>query len=350
MKFVDEVKVQVRAGNGGAGAVSWNREKFRPKGGPCGGNGGCGGAVIFYTDSGLNTLIDYSFSPELSAEHGEPGSSNLKDGASGADLLCPVPVGTQVFYNDQLVADLKVNGARWVAARGGVGGKGNAHFKSATNQAPAYAQPGQPGEEFSFRLILKSIADVGLVGIPNVGKSTLIATITKSHPKIADYPFTTLVPHLGVVVRPDGKNFVIADIPGLIPGAHEGKGLGITFLKHVERTKILLQVLDLTQDAVLMQCPEPEEHDIMLAARKQFEALDKELSLFSADLGQIPRIIAISKIDLSVNRQAVTLMASYFAERGLKLYAFSSTTGEGVAEIVHVLADKIKMLVNLTTS
>jgi len=240
MRFIDEVKVQVRAGRGGSGAVRFRREKYCPEGGPDGGDGGNGGAVILVTDPGLSTLIDFSFQPHLFASGGANGGENQRGGAAGADLICRVPVGCQVFYNDELVADLNTAGARWVAARGGHGGRGNAFFKSAQNQAPDYAQPGQDADELELRLVLKSVADIGLVGLPNVGKSTLISRISSANPKVADYPFTTLEPHLGVVMLDDAR-FVVADIPGLIPGAHLGKGLGTDFLKHIERTSGIAQ-------------------------------------------------------------------------------------------------------------
>ena len=338
VRFVDEVKVFVKAGDGGAGHVGWRREAHEPNGGPNGGNGGNGGAVIFYTESGLNTLIDYSFSPNLKAEDGQPGSTNQKEGKSGEDFLCPMPVGTQVFYKDKLVADLSRLGAKWVAAKGGIGGKGNEFFKSSTHQAPDYAQPGLPGQELEFKLILKSVADIGLVGFPNVGKSTLISTITKSHPKIADYPFTTLVPNLGVVVGAGTKSFVIADIPGLIPGAHTGKGLGIKFLKHIERTKAILHILDLSVSLEEEQAPSPADdltdQEIINLATKQFELIDFELSSFSEEVAKLPRIVAFSKGDLEINQRAYKLSKPFFAEKGLASFIFSSMTHSGLGELV----------------
>ena len=350
MKFVDEVKVFVKAGDGGGGHVGWRREAHEPNGGPNGGNGGNGGAVIFYTEPGLNTLIDYSFSPHLKAEDGQPGSTNQKEGRSGKDLLCPIPVGTQVFYKDTLVADLSRQGAKWVAAKGGIGGKGNEFFKSATHQAPDYAQPGLPGQEFEFKLVLKSVADIGLVGFPNVGKSTLISTITKSHPKIADYPFTTLVPNLGVVTMPNAKPFVIADIPGLIPGAHAGKGLGIKFLKHIERTKAILHILDLSvppddDDITAKLVSDSRENltdeEIINLTTKQFELIDFELSAFSDKMAKFPKIIAFSKGDLEINQRAYKLSQPYFTEKGLTSLIFSSFSRTGLDELVAAMNNMI---------
>ena len=248
MKFIDEVKVRVRAGNGGPGKVNWRREAHVPKGGPDGGDGGNGGAVIFIAKKNLNTLIDLAMRPDIKAKNGASGAENNKTGADGENQYINIPAGTQVFFNDKLVADLKESESRWIAARGGKGGKGNAFFKNARNQTPTHAQPGVKGEYREFKLVLKSIADVGLVGFPNVGKSTLLKSISRSHAKVADYPFTTLEPNLGVSSISDDEKFVVADVPGLIQGASEGKGLGIEFLKHLERTKLLALVIDLNID------------------------------------------------------------------------------------------------------
>ncbi|MCC6931688.1 MAG: GTPase ObgE [Deltaproteobacteria bacterium] len=337
MKFIDEVSVSVRAGDGGGGVVAWTREKFRPKGGPCGGNGGNGGAIILFADQALNTLIDFSFNPELRAENGSGGSSNQMDGRAGSDLMCAVPVGTQVFYNGQLVADLSVTGARWVAARGGIGGKGNAHFKSATNQAPEFAQPGTTGETFVFRLVLKSVADIGLIGLPNVGKSTLISKITRSHPKIADYPFTTIVPNLGVLLAPGGKRLVIADIPGLIPGAHLGKGLGIKFLKHIERTKLLLHLLDVSQTVNSPSDIDPSDQQVINATMAQYKCIVDELTSFSLDLHDMPCIVAFSKYDQAINKRSFHLASPLIEDLGCRCLAFSSLTGEGIDKLIDAL-------------
>lgn len=341
MYFLDEVTVKVKGGDGGAGAVTWRREMYVPRGGPDGGDGGNGGAVIFVTEPGLNTLIDFSFNPHLRAEAGKGGESNQKTGRNGEDLVCKVPVGTQVFYGERLVADLARVGARWIAARGGRGGKGNAFFRSATNQAPEHAQPGQPGEERSFRLILKSVADVGLVGFPNVGKSTLISCLSAATPKVADYPFTTLTPHLGVVLGSDGRRFVMADIPGLIPGAHEGKGLGIKFLKHVERTAVLAQLIDVTVQRELPPTATPapegldeEEQRLFGLAITQYEAIEAELRSFSPALAERPRIVLFSKCDLEENQRAYEVCRSYLLEhRHRQSFALSSATSLGVETV-----------------
>lgn len=338
MKFVDEAKIQVIGGDGGSGIVHWRREKFVPKGGPDGGDGGCGGAVIFETDPGLNTLIDFSFISVLRAESGQNGGENQKSGRDGQDVVSRVPVGTQVFYEDRLVADLSAPGSRWIAARGGRGGRGNTFFKSATNQAPDYAQPGMKGENRVFTLILKSVADVGLVGLPNAGKSTLVGAISASKPKVADYPFTTIRPSLGVVLVDEERRFVIADIPGLIPGAHEGKGLGLDFLRHIERTSVLAHLID--GSALYEQLPDDEgaETSGALAQQRrkvviaQYEAIERELELFSPSLIEKPRLVLISKADLSEARETYDLILGYFRAKGLEVQLISSHSGFGLAE------------------
>jgi GTPase len=343
MKFIDEVKVQVLAGSGGSGAVSWRREKYIPNGGPDGGNGGNGGAVIFVADTSKNTLIDFSYNPILRAGSGEPGGSNGCTGKTGEDCIKLVPVGTQIFFNDRLVADISKPGAKWVAARGGIGGKGNTFYKSATNQAPDYAQPGRPGEKFEFSLILKSVADVGLVGMPNVGKSSLVSAVTSAHPLIADYPFTTLKPSLGVVDLGENRKFVIADIPGLIPGAHLGKGLGIQFLRHIERTKILAQLIDLTQDETINQLlsdgVEISDQQILETTQNQFLAIDTELKLFSEDLLKKPRIIAFSKADLELQERAYNISKAWFEAHDLRVFLISSHTRDNLDKLTTALFD-----------
>ncbi len=342
MKFIDEIKVRVSAGHGGSGRVGWRREKYVPMGGPNGGDGGNGGCVIFATDPGINTLIDFAFSPEIDAADGEGGGQNQCNGRNGEDDVRRVPVGTQVYHEGELVADLNVPGARWIAARGGRGGKGNAHFRSSTFQAPDFAQPGEPGEAFEFLLSLKSVADVGLIGLPNVGKSTLISRISAARPKVANYPFTTLNPNLGVVALKDGARFVVADIPGLIPGAHTGKGLGIKFLKHVERTSLLVQLIDVTTTWEDEALANPADSTVWVdAARKQYELLDHELRCFSPALAKLPRIVAFSKGELPENQQAFSTLQHEFETRGIRAFLISSVTGLGIDALLYTLAEQV---------
>ncbi len=340
MRFVDEVSIIVKGGKGGDGFVGWRREKYVPMGGPEGGDGGNGGAVVLVAEPGLNTLIDFSFNPHLTAGDGEAGGINLLTGAEGETIERRVPVGTQVYFGDRLVADLSKINARWIAARGGHGGKGNWHFRSATNQAPDYAQTGQPGEERTFRLVLKSVADVGLIGFPNVGKSTLISKISKSHPKIADYPFTTLVPNLGVVMLDNGRRFVVADIPGLIIGAHEGRGLGHTFLRHVERTKVLAQLIDISinGDGHLIDVnDELPDEELAKLASEQFLVLDHELRAFSPTLADLSRVVIFSKADLPFQRRAFEASRNWFIEHGFEPLLVSNLTGEGLPALLEQL-------------
>ncbi|MCC6954936.1 MAG: GTPase ObgE [Deltaproteobacteria bacterium] len=341
MRFWDEVTVFVRGGKGGNGIVGWRREALLPRGGPDGGDGGNGGAVIFLCSDNENTLVDFSFQPHLFAQDGEAGSGNDCHGRDGENLICEVPAGCQVYFRDQLVADLSVPGARWIAARGGRGGKGNAFFKSSTRQSPDFAQDGRPGDEVQLRLVLKSVADVGLIGLPNTGKSTLISTISSARPKIADYPFTTLVPQLGVVTSDANVRFVVCDIPGLIPGAHEGKGLGREFLKHVERTKVLVHLIDLTQSAALQSEDIPPDETLAEIARAQFESIDTELRLFSEDLMKLPRIVVFSKVDIEANQRAFHACREDFQARGLETMAISSASGAGIGELTKRLAELV---------
>ena len=338
MRFIDEVKVEVLAGRGGDGFVGWRREKYVPEGGPDGGDGGNGGAVVFVVDTGTNTLLDFSFNPLIRAENGHPGGPKQLTGRNGEDAVRPVPLGTQVYFNDRLVADLSTPSARWIAARGGSGGKGNAHFKSSRNQAPDFAQPGQDGQTFEFRLVLKSVADIGLIGLPNTGKSTLISKVSQATPRIADYPFTTLTPHLGVACVDAQRRLVIADIPGLIPGAHEGKGLGLQFLKHVERTAVLAQLLDVSltlRDAG--QAENYSDDEIRQAALTQFETIDFELRQFSQDLTIVPRLVVFSKGDTALSQRAFKLANPTFEQRGFNSILISSVTGTGLSEMLEIL-------------
>lgn len=328
MKFVDEVEVEVIAGNGGNGCVAFRREKFRPLGGPSGGDGGDGGDVVLRADTRLGTLMDFRYKRKLRAKSGEPGRGKDQYGKGGDDLEVPVPLGTQVYdvETGELIADLAEDGQREVVARGGRGGRGNIHFATPTDRAPRRSEPGKPGERFDVRLELKLIADVGLLGYPNVGKSTFIARVSRARPKIADYPFTTLTPNLGVVSRDVDRSFVIADIPGLIDGAAEGHGLGHRFLKHVERCRVLLHIL--TVD------PDPEREPL-----KDFEQLMGELQRFDPELAARPMVVAISKIDLPDARDVVERVREGLAERGVEVavLSMSAATGEGVEAVLDAL-------------
>jgi GTP-binding protein len=322
MKFLDEAKVYVRSGDGGNGCVSFRREKFIEFGGPNGGDGGKGGAVIVEAVEGLNTLIDYRYQQHFRAKNGGAGMGKDRHGADGADVVLKVPAGTQVYEEDgaTLLGDLTRVGARAVLARGGNGGFGNAHFKSPTNRAPRRANPGQPGEERTIRLRLKLIADVGIVGLPNAGKSTFLAAVSAAKPKIADYPFTTLHPQLGVV-EIDGREFVLADIPGLIEGAHEGAGLGDRFLGHVERCRVLLHLVDGTS-----------EH-----AGEAYKSVRAELQAYGARLSEKPEVVALNKADVltseEIRRQALRLKRVAKAAPLI----ISAATGAGVPEVLRAL-------------
>jgi GTP-binding protein len=329
MKFVDEVVIEVQAGKGGDGCVSFRREKFIPRGGPDGGDGGRGGNVSVLADRELCTLMDHRYIKHYRAKPGQPGRGSDQFGAAGDDLIVRVPVGTLVFdaEKDSLLCDLSHDGAEQVIAFGGKGGHGNLHFKSATNQAPRKAEPGQPGQNIRLRLELKLLADVGVIGLPNAGKSTLVSRISRARPKIADYPFTTLVPTLGVVALGEGESFVIADVPGMIEGAHQGVGLGDRFLRHVERCKLLLHV-------ITWFAGEPAEPAQLV---NHLDTLEREMALYDPQLSQKPRLIAISKIDLSEVRALIEPVKSILADRHIHVLAFSAVTGEGLTELVHEL-------------
>ncbi len=327
MKFLDQAKVYIRSGNGGAGCVSFRREKFIEFGGPDGGDGGRGGDVIAECVDGLNTLIDYRYQQHFKAKTGGHGMGKNRSGAGGADVILKVPVGTQVFDedNETLLADLTEVGERVVLARGGNGGFGNAHFKSSTNRAPRHANPGQAGEELTLWLRLKLIADAGLVGLPNAGKSTLLAAVSAAKPKIADYPFTTLHPQLGVVSI-DGREFVLADIPGLIEGAHEGVGLGDRFLGHVERCRVLLHLIDATGGH----------------AGEAYDTVRAELAAYGQGLADKPEVVALNKADAvdaeELKRQAARLKRA----AGRAPLVLSGVTGQGVPEAMRAIAAVIE--------
>jgi GTPase len=326
--FVDEVEIHVAAGHGGAGALSFRREKFVPRGGPDGGNGGKGGSVYLVADPHRNTLVHFRFTPEFAARRGGQGEGSLRTGRDGDDLLIPVPVGTTVYRHDpvlgeadQVVADLTVAGERVLVAKGGRGGLGNAHFATSTNRAPRKHQPGEPGEAFHLRLTLKLLADVGLVGFPNAGKSTLIARVSAAKPKIADYPFTTLTPNLGVVTMSDQRSFVVADVPGLIAGAHEGHGLGYQFLRHIERTKVLIHLVDVSGASGR----DPVE---------DFDTIRRELELYNRELLAKPHLVAANKIDALDEPDRVTRLADRARALDLPFFRVSAVTGEGVPQLL----------------
>ena len=325
--FVDEVDIHIKAGDGGRGSLSFRREKFVPKGGPDGGNGGEGGSVFMVADPHRNTLVHFRFNPDYKAQRGGNGAGALRTGRGGRDLEIPVPVGTLVYMKNaetgelNQFADLTVLGQRVLLAKGGRGGLGNAHFATSTNRAPRKVQPGEPGEEFDLQLKLKLLADVGLVGYPNAGKSTLISVISAAKPKIADYPFTTLTPNLGVVALSDDRSFVVADVPGLIEGAHEGHGLGHQFLRHIERTKVLVHLVDVSGASGR----DPVE---------DFDTIRRELDLYNADLLKKPQLVAANKIDAVDEPKRVTALEKRAKKLKLPFFRISAVTGDGVKELV----------------
>jgi len=328
LKFVDQVSIQVKAGDGGNGAVAFRREKFVERGGPSGGDGGNGGSVVLEADPQLTTLLDYRYQQHHRARNGEHGMGSDCNGAAADDLLLRVPVGTLVKDEDtgELLADLGTPGQRVVVAEGGRGGLGNMNFASSTRQTPRFAQEGKPGVERRLVLELKLLADVGLLGFPNAGKSTLISRVSRARPKVADYPFTTLIPNLGVVPYKDGTSFVMADIPGLIEGAAEGAGLGHQFLRHVERTRVLVHLVD-------MAAPGEERSPI-----RDYEVLNAELARYSPELASKPQLVAPSKMDLTEAKERLPAFRAALAERGIRVFPISAATGEGVGALLDAIA------------
>ncbi len=342
--FVDEVEIQVTAGDGGRGCVAFRREKFVPRGGPSGGDGGHGGSVLLVADANLNTLVNFRYTPTFRAERGRHGEGSNKTGRSGEDLYIPVPVGTVVHAlaatggeappdgtGPNLLGDLTEHGAELLVAKGGRGGWGNARFATSTNRAPRRALPGLPGEGRTLRLTLKLLADVGLVGFPNAGKSTLISRISAARPKIADYPFTTLVPNLGVVRLDDQRSFVVADVPGLIEGAHRGTGLGHQFLRHLERTRVLVHLVDVSS----MSGRDPVE---------DFEVIQRELALFPTDaelgsvpLGRRPQLVVANKLDALDEPDRLARLRAHVAARGLPWHEISGVTGQGLPALLEAV-------------
>jgi len=327
MKFLDTAKVYVRSGSGGNGCVSFRREKFIEFGGPNGGDGGRGGDVWAEAVDNLNTLIDYRFQQHVTAKSGGHGMGKEMSGARGPDAILKVPVGTQIYEDDDetLIADLDKAGARALIAKGGNGGFGNVHFKSSTNRAPRHANPGQPGEEKTIWLRLKLIADAGLIGLPNAGKSTFLARVSAAKPKIADYPFTTLQPQLGMV-RVHGTDFVIADLPGLIEGAHEGAGLGTKFLGHAERTSVILHLVDTTEGAVV----------------RNYRVIREELKSYGHGLAEKPEIVVLNKSDAVTKTVLARKKAALANASGKKVFVMSGVSGEGVDGVLEAAAQAIE--------
>ena len=336
MQFIDEVTIFVKAGKGGDGAATFRREPFVPRGGPSGGDGGDGGSVILLADEQLSTLLDLRYQQRYAAEPGEPGRGRDKYGRAGVDTIVRVPVGTVVRdqASGELLCDLATPGQRFVAAQGGRGGKGNIHFATATYQTPTDAETGTAGEERSLSLELKLLADVGLLGYPNVGKSTFISSVSRARPKIANYPFTTLTPNLGVVGMSGGRSFVLADIPGLIEGAAEGAGLGHRFLRHVERCRVLLHLVELS--------PPHGDGSDGRSPLHDFDVINRELAKYHPDLAARPQVVALSKIDLTETRVAYPELERHFAERGVALHAVSAVTNEGVKGVLEAVWKRLK--------
>jgi len=328
--FIDQVRILVKAGDGGNGCLAFRREKYVPRGGPSGGDGGRGGDVVLVATEHQNTLLQFRFNPEHKAERGRHGEGSNRTGAEGHSIDVQVPVGT-VVYDDatgEKLHDFTQAGERFMVARGGRGGRGNARFATSTHQAPTEHEPGKPGEEKTLRLELKLLADVGLVGFPNAGKSTLISRISAARPKVADYPFTTLEPNLGVVQMENFRSFVVADIPGLIEGAHRGAGLGIQFLRHIERTRLLAHLVDVSEASGR----DPIE---------DFETVLRELESFSPALLEKPMIVVATKLDVAQDPARVDSLRRLAADRGLAFFEISSTTGQGIEALKFAMAERV---------
>jgi GTP-binding protein len=333
MQFVDQAEIFAKAGDGGHGIVAFRREKFIPRGGPAGGDGGKGGDIVIEADARLNTLVDLRYQKHYKAERGQDGGQNDRSGKKGNDLTIKVPVGTIIRDKDtqQVLADLIEDGQAVIAAEGGKGGRGNANFATSTMQTPRFAENGDPGEERDLLIELKLLADVGLVGFPNVGKSTLISRVSAARPKIADYPFTTLVPNLGVVRVDDNRSFVVADMPGLIEGAHQGAGLGHQFLRHIERTRLLVHVLDVSGTTGR----DPIE---------DFAIINAELEQFNPKLGELAQIVALNKSDVSGAEEIADEVARAIGDKGYPVHRISAVTGQGVQELVYDVSEQLDKL------
>ncbi len=335
IKFIDHAKIDIKAGNGGNGLASFRREKFVPKGGPAGGDGGDGGSVIFMADHNLGTLLDFRFQQHHKAESGQAGMRSNKKGKTGEDLILKVPVGTIITdtATGEVIADLAEEGQTEIVAKGGSGGWGNTRFKSSINRAPRRANPGTSGEHFIVELTLKLIADVGVIGFPNVGKSTLISHVSAARPKIADYPFTTMAPNLGVVQWAEGKTFVMADIPGLIEGAAEGKGLGHQFLRHVERTRLLVHMIDPTATE--------ESRDPL----SDYDAINRELAKYSKALTGKPQVVVINKSDAIADDKEIARIAKELSKKcESEVYVISAVTGQGLNSLMTTVGGKVEQV------
>ncbi|HEY9704082.1 MAG TPA: GTPase ObgE [Allocoleopsis sp.] len=334
MQFIDSAKIEVESGNGGDGMVAFRREKYVPAGGPSGGNGGKGGSVILVASDNLQTLLDFSYNHRFKAEHGGKGGRNNRTGANGQDRIIKVPCGTIVydFETEELLGDLNTPGQTLIVAQGGKGGLGNQYFLSNSNRAPEYALPGLPGEQKRLLLELKLLAEVGIIGLPNAGKSTFISAVSAAKPKIADYPFTTLVPNLGVVRKPTGDGTVFADIPGLIEGAHTGLGLGHEFLKHIERTKLLLHLVDITDENPL----------------ENYHTIYNELVAYGNGLAERPQIIALNKIDvIGNNQEIIDAIASEFQQvTNSPIFAISAATNTGIQPLLQHIWQQLSVISN----
>jgi len=330
MQFVDQVKIYVKAGDGGRGSVSFRREKYVPRGGPDGGDGGKGGDVIIRASVQLNTLLDQRYQQQYIVKRGGDGRGKNQYGGNSPDLIINVPAGTIVkdIQTNEVIADLTEDGQQVIAAKGGRGGKGNAFFKTAVRQAPKFAQPGEEGGEKELMLELKLLADVGIVGLPNAGKSTFISVVSEARPKIASYPFTTIVPHLGVVKLGEYRSFVIADIPGLIEGAHKGRGLGFQFLRHIERTSLLLHLVDISFET-------PRD------PIKNFETINSELEKYNPELMKKPMVVAGNKMDIAESDEKLKQLKDYCKKKKLPFFPISAATKKGVDELIKYLSKEV---------
>jgi GTP-binding protein len=328
--FIDEVRIRVKAGDGGNGILAFRREKYVPHGGPSGGDGGRGGDVVMYASEHHNTLLHFRFNPEHTAERGRHGEGSNCKGRDGASIELPVPVGTIVYdeATGEKIHDFTIPGERFTVAKGGRGGRGNARFATSTHQTPTEHEDGKPGDDLRLRLELKLLADVGLVGFPNAGKSTLISRISAAKPKIADYPFTTLVPNLGVVSTADDRSFVVADIPGLIEGAHEGHGLGIQFLRHIERTRLLVHLVDVSEAT-----GRNPVHD--------FDVVMEELTAFREDFATRPMLLVATKIDVAQDPERIESLRALAEEKELPFFEISAVTGQGLEKLKTAMAERV---------